>query len=1050
MTIFLPLEASTPFPPAPHFLVQSQDPNAQLQKAIKAILKAKRIVVVCGAGISVQAGIPDFRSPEGLFQTLKKDNPKEALSSGKDLFDAAVFNFEHTTSLFYQMIAQLSELSKRAEPTSFHNLLRTLDDRGRLLRVYTQNIDAIESKCGLSFGVPEFVESKRGKGRSSVKSKVGSVVTPPSGEEGNDANGTLSSAANTIPLDGQNLAESSSMSQESQPDSQSVPSSSQQQLAPPSRPPHHRLPSPPVETPRCIPLHGTLQAMHCQVCTHSFPLEDYMPNLAAGQPPTCPKCLSNEESRQQNGKRSRGIGKLRPSVVLYNEEHRDGEGVGEVVRKDLMGLNRERLDRATASGSGSVNGASSGNWGGTGTGNGSSGSGRVKVRGGAADLLLVVGTSLKVPGTKRIVREFSKAVRLKGSGSAASDGQNGEDEGATAGGSHGTQAGAGGNVNVKSIYLNLDFPMPMREWEGVFDGWIQGDAQKFAEMVQEEIEKENRAKELAEERKRRKGEEAAAAAAAQAMTHEGAQDVAMGEPQTGAGLSGEEGQSGDAVCLAPAPKGTKRKSTGSGPGNKRRKVTPDDSSNLLNRLGGLNRRRSLSPPSPPGTPPEEEREGRARTKSRGLSRKPKSMSSITFSAPSTIMNAPGAAGCGRKKSVPGLASMSNTNSTMKAATATGRKKPLSASASSISGGGSSGFIIKLPPRVEVVIGHHPSIGGNRTRGRTTSRNDLQTHGGCSGGEDKHTADMDAGVEAITRGFNSLGGTISSSPSLSSLSSLSDASLYLPTQPVGSLFNMTLPTSPDREADLSGSTALQSSPEATFHPPDGTLPRLALLSPSKFFFSPRLQALAPEHDSSQSLAPAAPLETFQLPGHSRQQKKGVVKKARKPRTKAERREARLRSKRTSTGVARARSNTLTGCLTPPEPASPPEASTTAPIQVPTPVSEDAPVVLPLSLESDSTSDPSSESAQVVTRQRQKLQEKEKERLRYRGESYLKPRPGRSLNRPLFRNFVGVRQGVRPDGDMVVEEAMRDNEVLREREETGNRTHAPQAQAIVSMS
>ena len=54
----------------------------------------QHLVFYCppGAGISVQAGIPDFRSPSGLFHTLKRDNPKEALTSGKDLFDASVFN----------------------------------------------------------------------------------------------------------------------------------------------------------------------------------------------------------------------------------------------------------------------------------------------------------------------------------------------------------------------------------------------------------------------------------------------------------------------------------------------------------------------------------------------------------------------------------------------------------------------------------------------------------------------------------------------------------------------------------------------------------------------------------------------------------------------------------------------------------------------------------------------------------------------------------------------------------------------------------------------
>ncbi|KAJ7760752.1 DHS-like NAD/FAD-binding domain-containing protein [Mycena maculata] len=405
-TLFVPLDHSTRVPTAPSFLQASADPTVQLEKSIKAILKAKRIVIVCGAGISVKAGIPDFRSPEGLFQTLKRDNPKEVLASGKDLFDASVFHSEATTSLFCQMIARLSELSNAAEPTPFHNLLRTLDDRGKLLRVYTQNIDGIEHKSGLSFGVPPFQE-KRSKPRTPK-------IPAPEAEE---------NAASTS-----------------------------------------RLPTPPAETPRCIPLHGTLQTVHCQICNHSFALADHLASLVVGTPPACPECTAMEETRQLVGKRARGVGRLRPSVVLYNEEHKDGEGVGDVVRRDLLGLSSKGKGRS------------------------------------GADLLLVVGTSLRVQGTKRMVREFSKAVHARGKDGAGSNRP-----------SPAPVAGAAEEEPpIKTVYLNLDFPVPTREWEGVFDAWLQGDAQVFAGLLQAEIRKETRAKEVASEKKRRKDEEESA------------------------------------------------------------------------------------------------------------------------------------------------------------------------------------------------------------------------------------------------------------------------------------------------------------------------------------------------------------------------------------------------------------------------------------------------------------------------------------------------------------------------------------------------------------
>ena len=303
------------------------------------------------------------------------------------------------------MIAQLSDLSQAAQPTSFHHLLRALDNRGRLLRVYTQNIDAIEQKSGLSFGVPEF-EGKRNKTRSKQKLNVTDEPCP-------------------------------------------APSTS-------------RLPSPPAETPRCIPLHGTLQTMHCQICNHSFPLLQYRPSLISGHPPSCPECTSLETTRQLVGKRPRGIGKLRPGVVLYNEAHKDGEGVGEVVQKDLIGSSK---------------------------GKGRSG----------ADLLLVVGTSLRVPGTKRMVREFAKAVRARGA--PTKDESSGL---ATPAPSPRRSPTADEEPIPRAVYINLDFPVPTREWEGVFDAWIQGDAQLFSKMLHAEIEKEAKAKEMAVERKKKR------------------------------------------------------------------------------------------------------------------------------------------------------------------------------------------------------------------------------------------------------------------------------------------------------------------------------------------------------------------------------------------------------------------------------------------------------------------------------------------------------------------------------------------------------------------
>eukprot|EP00756_Hemistasia_phaeocysticola_P041989 Hpha_TRINITY_DN16945_c1_g1::TRINITY_DN16945_c1_g1_i1::g.54652::m.54652/K11412/SIRT2, SIR2L2; NAD-dependent deacetylase sirtuin 2 len=102
----------------------------------------KNIVIMTGAGISTAAGIPDFRTPgTGLYSNLQKyDLP----------FPEAVFHidyFKKNPDPFYMLARELWPGRYRA--TRFHHFVRLLDQKGVLLRNYTQNIDGLEGVAGV-------------------------------------------------------------------------------------------------------------------------------------------------------------------------------------------------------------------------------------------------------------------------------------------------------------------------------------------------------------------------------------------------------------------------------------------------------------------------------------------------------------------------------------------------------------------------------------------------------------------------------------------------------------------------------------------------------------------------------------------------------------------------------------------------------------------------------------------------------------------------------------------------------------------------------------
>lgn len=117
--------------------------DAKLKKLMETLRSKRKIVVIAGAGISVSAGIPDFRSSTGLFTSLRSQHKLKA--SGKHLFDASVYRNDSSTSSFHKMVRDLSHLTKNAQPTPFHHMLATLAEEGRLMRLYSQNVDGIDT-----------------------------------------------------------------------------------------------------------------------------------------------------------------------------------------------------------------------------------------------------------------------------------------------------------------------------------------------------------------------------------------------------------------------------------------------------------------------------------------------------------------------------------------------------------------------------------------------------------------------------------------------------------------------------------------------------------------------------------------------------------------------------------------------------------------------------------------------------------------------------------------------------------------------------------------
>jgi NAD-dependent protein deacetylase/lipoamidase len=118
-----------------------------LQEAARWMARATKTIVLTGAGVSTESGIPDFRSASGLWSRY---NPAEYATLGAFLSDP------HKV---WHMLAEMEQVLD-ARPNTGHEALAQLEAGGAVAGIITQNIDGLHQAAG-SRTVVEYHGSNR-------------------------------------------------------------------------------------------------------------------------------------------------------------------------------------------------------------------------------------------------------------------------------------------------------------------------------------------------------------------------------------------------------------------------------------------------------------------------------------------------------------------------------------------------------------------------------------------------------------------------------------------------------------------------------------------------------------------------------------------------------------------------------------------------------------------------------------------------------------------------------------------------------------------------
>jgi len=110
---------------------------SEIERLRDLIESAKRIVAFTGAGISTESGIPDFRSPGGIWTKYQPIYFDDFMSS------------EEMRRESWRRKFATDETMQKAEPNAGHRALAKLVEQGKMTSIITQNVDGLHQRSGV-------------------------------------------------------------------------------------------------------------------------------------------------------------------------------------------------------------------------------------------------------------------------------------------------------------------------------------------------------------------------------------------------------------------------------------------------------------------------------------------------------------------------------------------------------------------------------------------------------------------------------------------------------------------------------------------------------------------------------------------------------------------------------------------------------------------------------------------------------------------------------------------------------------------------------------